>query len=80
MIGHSMHDPLANVSAQMQDEIADSVFMRRLALPDLLFTQPAEASLYAPGHLSQFARRIIKKKLCYHGLHNMDFLSDLASV
>src|SRR5215471_4804191 len=49
-----VHNPLTHVAAEMKDEIADSVLMGSLALPDLLVGEFAKASVQIAGHLFEF--------------------------
>ena len=43
LIVDAVEDPLADVAFEMQEEIADGVFVRAAALPDLLLGELAEA-------------------------------------
>lgn len=55
-------DPLSNVAAEMEDEVAGRVFVLAAAGPDLVVGEAAEAIVDARGELLELARRAIREE------------------
>src|SRR5580692_13001853 len=55
-------DPLPYVSAQMQHQIADGVFVFRATRPDLVFSQAAQAIFDAASGLTKLAGGVVEEE------------------
>ena len=69
--GHSMHNPLPHVAAKMQQQVGNGIFMRGIAMPNLLIIQMAQARVNISRHLGKFAHGEIEKKFSGFGIHGI---------
>ncbi len=61
---HAMVNPLAHIAAKMQHKVADGVFMRAAARPDLLGRDALQTRSDGSGGLGQLAVGIAEEVCC----------------
>jgi len=71
---HAGHNPLPDVSTQVQHQVANRVFVRRAPCPDLIVVEPAQAVFDAGVKLAKLAHRVLQKQMG-GGIHNQNYLA-----
>ena len=64
--GNIVSDPLAQVAAQVQNQVANGVLRLAATPPDLVFVKAVEATLDVPRHLLQLGHRMGNEQVRNH--------------